>query len=363
QGERCVCADVRRQNESSDLGIGKIRRAGLGRPLDQFLAVDDLHDAVLVGAVTEIDAIAGGTGRDRTMPFNRHLSPPARVLSVQTEVADEPRLRRIGKVIDLRHPPNAPTLHAGDEIGDAAVAFPPVLVRALDRADPRDELRLRRIADVPDLVVRVTEGAQQIKLRRIALRQLPAAAHANHLRAAALALTFFARNVREILRRARIRNVEYRRAVEIGCAREHIHWLGRLVRAAVVTDVQDPAAVLLANERLIGAARLQIVEAEQRHALRFRRRGLRAHGGRWTGERDGQDGADDNGLGLHREPPFRDARRTAADVIAFASHRAVWLLRVAARAAHRAAARAFDAPPLPISARRPKIGRSDYAAR
>ena len=47
---------------------------------------------------------------------------------------------------------------------------------------------------------------------------------------------------------------------------------GNLVGAAVMADIGDPAVALMMDGRLIGAARLQIVVADQLHVGGFRRR-------------------------------------------------------------------------------------------
>src|SRR5437016_159484 len=77
--------------------------------------------------------------------------------------------------------------------------------------------------------------------------------------------------MRRIARRAWIGHVENRSTVELRCARKGVDRLGGLGGPPVMTNIQDPAAVLFAHQRLIGAARLQIVETNQRHILGFRR--------------------------------------------------------------------------------------------
>src|SRR5436309_77432 len=56
----------------------KIGRGRLLAAVDQLVAIDDLQNAALVGAVTKIDAIAGRTSRDRPMQFGRHHARGAR---------------------------------------------------------------------------------------------------------------------------------------------------------------------------------------------------------------------------------------------------------------------------------------------
>ena len=104
-------------------------RRRLLRAVEQLLAVDDLQDAALVGAVAEVDAVALRAGRDHAVQFGRHRAGRAGLLAGQAEVADVHRLGRIAEIVDLRHAAGAPVRHAGNEIGNAGVAFPPALVR------------------------------------------------------------------------------------------------------------------------------------------------------------------------------------------------------------------------------------------
>ena len=96
------------------------------------------------------------------------------------------------------------------------VALPEVLVRVDEAFEQHDDAgRLRRIGDVPDLVTRVAERAQQVDLALVRARQRAAAADARHLRAAVLAFACFSGNVREVARLLRIGHVDDRRAVAV----------------------------------------------------------------------------------------------------------------------------------------------------
>jgi hypothetical protein len=114
------------------------------------------------------------------------------------------------------------------------------------------------------------EGAQQVDRVAVRARQALAVAYPRHLRAAGLGPAFGAGNMREIFRLRRIGDVDDRGAVELPLAVERIHGLVD-VACAVVADIGDIALALLVNGRLIGAARLQVVEADEAHVLRFRR--------------------------------------------------------------------------------------------
>jgi hypothetical protein len=154
-----------------------------------------------------------------------------------------------------------PAFDARDEKRDAGVALPPALVRALELGDDGgEESRLRRVGHVPDLVRRVAVVAQQIDLALVALGQLRAVAHAHHLRAARLVLPRLARNVGEIVRALGIGHIENRGAVGF------LRTAQRIAREpAVMTDVRDPATALPMNERLVSAASLEIVIADELH--------------------------------------------------------------------------------------------------
>jgi hypothetical protein len=59
----------------------------------------------------------------------------------------------VAEIIDHRHAAGAPAGQARDEIGNAGVAFPPVLVRVLQAfANMADENRIGGIGNIPDLM-------------------------------------------------------------------------------------------------------------------------------------------------------------------------------------------------------------------
>ena len=163
--------------------------------------------------------LACGPSRDHAVQIGRHRAGRAGLLADQAEVADFHRLRRIAEIEHLGHAARRASLHAGDEVGDAGVAFPPALVRVLEvPAHARDEARACRIGDVPDLVALAAERAQQIDLVGIALRQRLAVADAHHLRRRPARKPFLAGNVGEVFRLRRIGHVDDRGAVELGLA-------------------------------------------------------------------------------------------------------------------------------------------------
>src|SRR5262245_43444787 len=179
-----VCAPQRPHVEPPDLRIEQVRLGGLLGTIQELLAVDDLQDAALVGAVGEVDAVALRTGGDRAVQPGWRTPGGAGLLTQQPKVADLDGLGRVAEVVDLGHAVDAPARHTRHQISDARVAFPPVLVRALEAAKAGDELRLGGIGHIPNLVCGVGEGAQHIDGVGIALRQGLAVADAHHLRPA-----------------------------------------------------------------------------------------------------------------------------------------------------------------------------------
>ena len=265
-----------RHLQPRDLGSAQVLGRRRRRSLQQLLAIDDLQHAALVGAVAEIDAIAGGSGRDRAVQFCRHGAGGAGLLAGQAEVADLLRMRGIGEVVDLRHAPHPPVGRARDEVGDAGVAFPPVLVRVLQPVEPRHQHGVRGIGGVPDLVRLATEGAEHVDgilvgASRSSGRQALAVAHAHHLRAAAFVLAGLSRDVTKVFGLRGIGNIDERRAVVLGLAGQRIDGSGHVVGAAVMADVGDPAIALAMDRGLVRRARLQVVAADQFHVGGFRR--------------------------------------------------------------------------------------------
>ncbi len=261
-------APGRRHVEAADLRIEQVLHGGrellarLRIAREQLLAVHDLQHALGAGAVGEVHAVLVGDGPVHALGRG---AGRARLLAGQPEVADEARLRRIAEVVDGRHPVGAPAARraVGDEVGDAAVALPPVLVRALEPVEHRGEQRgLRRIGHVPDLVRQVAERAQEIGLLARPARQRLAVADARHRRAARFRLARRAGDVVQVRRLLRIRHVHDGGAVLLHLAGEGVH-----PQAAVMADVGDEPAALRVDDGLVRGARLQIVGADQAHVV------------------------------------------------------------------------------------------------
>ena len=262
-----------RHVEAADLRIAQVCRHRLFRSLEQLRAVENLENAAVERPVSQIKSIALRPRRDRAVQVGRHCAGRARLMTGEPEVANLPRVRRIAEVVDLQHALRAPARHAGNEEADAGVAFPPALVRVpVIAADPADELGRRRVGHVPDFMRRGSECAQQVDRGRIAFGQSLAVAGAHHLRASGFRSALLARNMREISGLRRIGDVHDRCAVEFTLAGQRVHRLRHVARA-VMADIGDVALALLVNDRLIGAARLQIVEADEPHVFGLRRIG------------------------------------------------------------------------------------------
>ncbi len=125
--------------------------------------------------------------------------------------------------------------------------------------------RAFRRRDVPDLLPRGAERAQQVGLATVAFRQILSVAGAHHLRASGFAFALLSRDVGEIFRVSRIGHVEDRCAIRLDHAGQGVQ-----VLAAMVADVRNPAALLLVDHRMVAAARLQIVVAQQAHVPALR---------------------------------------------------------------------------------------------
>ena len=170
-------------------------------------------------------------------------------------------------------------------------------MRVLQLVDEdREAHRLLGRGDVPHFVRLVAEVAQHVDLALVArifnCGQFGAVAYAHHLRAAAFRLAFLAGNMRDVARLARVGDVDERGAAVLHRAGERVER-----GAAVMADVGDPATMVLADHRLVGAAPLQVIVAEEHHV-----RGARAvlrpgAGGRETQCRDGGEKA-----GPHASP-------------------------------------------------------------
>ena len=257
--------------EPADFGVAEVFRSRFLGAVQQLLAVDDLQHAALVRAVSEVDAVDLRPERDRSVQLRRYRTGGARLLAGQSEVADLHRFGRITEVIDHGHATGAPARHAGDQVGDSGIAFPPVLVGVTQALDAREQGGIGGIGHVPDFVRPSAEDPQHVELGGIAFRQALAVADAHHLRTAVFVVPFQAGDVLEIFRISGIGDVENRRAVEFRLAGQLVHGLGDVGYAAVMTDIGDVALPLLLNRRLIGAALLEIIVSDQPHVHRFRR--------------------------------------------------------------------------------------------
>ena len=179
---------------------------------------------------------------------------------------------------------------------------------------------LCRIGDIPDFVAGAAERAQQIHRVRIALGQRFAVADARHLRAAALAESFLAGKVREIFRLRRIGDVDDRGAVELRLSAHRVHRPRHVGRSAMVADIGDIAVALLVDGRLVGAARLQVVHADEAHVPGL---GRIADLGRLSQRgRNQQDRSKQRGRKRERTPAVSDTRhREPPQVLSFCCQR------------------------------------------
>ena len=129
---------------------------GGGISFEELLAVDDLKRAAAACAVAKVNPIADANRSVQRLRHRFYLGTG--LLSHSTEVADETGMRGIAQVEDFRSPTSPAFLFLmGDDIGDAGVALPPVLVRAGKTGEhSAHRSRIARIRDVEDLVALVS---------------------------------------------------------------------------------------------------------------------------------------------------------------------------------------------------------------
>src|SRR5262249_2942823 len=159
-------------------------------------------------AIAEIDPIDFCAEGNRPVELGGNRACRSRLLAWKTKISDEHRVRRVAQVVDLRHAASAPLRIARDEVRDARVALPPVLVRVDEAADHYCyALRHRRVGDVPDFLTAVATRSQQVHLASVRARQITAIAHTHHLRAAGFTLPFLSWDVLEVFRLPRVGHI------------------------------------------------------------------------------------------------------------------------------------------------------------
>ena len=131
-------------------------------------------------------------------------------------------------------------------------------------------LGLVGIGHVPDFVSLPAEGAQQIDLVGIALGQASCRRRREpSARRPARPSPPAPGTCARYFGCFGIGDVEDRGAVELGLPGQRIERLRHRLGAAVMADIGDVAIALFVDDRLVGAARLQIVEADEAHVLGF----------------------------------------------------------------------------------------------
>jgi len=151
--------------------------------VDELVAIDDLHNPILVGAVAEINPVAVRAERNHAVELFRNGPARTGLLAGQAEVANFDRVRRIAHVIDFRHAIDAPARHTRDEVGDPAVAFPKAFMGIVELAVTLPNQRwFGGIRDVVDLMAFAAEYAEQIGLVGVAFGQRAAVARVSSVR-------------------------------------------------------------------------------------------------------------------------------------------------------------------------------------
>ena len=259
--------------EPADFRIAQVFRRRLLRPVQELVAVDDLQDAALVGAVAEIDAVALRPERDRAVQFRRHRAGRAGFLAGQAEIADLYRMRRIAEIVDFGHAAHAPVRHARDQIGDAGIAFPPALVRVVERprrcATTARDWRDRSTFQIswPCCRTRAADRPRWDRPWAKSCRRRPAPSARRPPRRCLPVPGICARYF------GCAGSVTSTIEVPLGSSLpvSGLNGFGISGGAAMMADIGDPAVALMMDGRLIGAACLQVVVADEPHIAGFRR--------------------------------------------------------------------------------------------
>ena len=272
-GPRGVAAPVVRHVQLGDHRGEQVLLGRIGIASKKRLAVDDLHRALAAGSVGQVHVITEHGGFVDAGIAHGRLGG-AGLRPDHAEVPDEDRVGGIAEVEDLEPAIGGPSvgLQIGDEIGDAGVALPPVLVRPIEaRGDVDDENGIGGVGDVIDLMAEVAVGAQQVVLARLAPRQLVAAADLHHLRPAIFRICRIALCGQVVEQEG----AAWGRDVDDGIAVRFHGAAQRIEREAIVMpDIGDPPAVLL----LEGAADTRCAPGG-RDVPRASCRGLLPHAG------------------------------------------------------------------------------------
>ena len=257
-------ADGLRSVEPTALRREQLRRRRIGG-VDQGrgqqrLFIDDLQRAVAAGPVAEVHT---ALERNRAVQLRGNRTGRAGLLADQAEVADEPGVRGITEVEDLRHATRPPSGRPRDQVGNARLAVPPTLVAVAQTADDRRDQR-RRLGD-GDVVDFMVGGrrAKQIHLVLVGAREVDTVAGAYHLGPARLAGPLRSLDVKQVSGPPRVGDVHDRRPVVVRCTDAGSG------RSTVMADVGDPAVALMMHDRLVRRPGLEVVEADELHVVAF----------------------------------------------------------------------------------------------
>src|SRR5438105_7022480 len=168
-------SDVRRSIQSTDLRIQnvvgcwreRVRRGGI--TLQELVTINDLQNTASVRSITEVHPIPEP---DRSMQCCWYwLSRRAGLLPDHAIIADVMGMGGIGQIKDL-HTTAAPALFLCmcDDIGNACVTLPPVLVGTREVSDHgAHQRRATRVCHIQNLVRLIANSTEQVGLCRIAL--------------------------------------------------------------------------------------------------------------------------------------------------------------------------------------------------
>src|SRR5215510_13120270 len=155
-----------------------------------------------------------------------------------------------------------------DDVGNARIALPPVLVGAREVSDHgAHKRRVAWVCHIQNLVCLIANGTEQVGLCRIALWQIFPGAGSYHLCTSGFArATSHPWHVMQITGILRVGHIHDGSPIRLRLA---IQWIAR--RPTVMTNIGNEPSTLRLDDRLVRGAALQVMKAHKGHISSFRR--------------------------------------------------------------------------------------------
>ena len=184
-----------------------------------------------------------------------------RLLPNDTKIANKDRLTGIRQVVNLRHSVGSPLRVARDQISDACVALPKILMRAFQAFSNGGKKRgLGGCCDVPYFMGLVAKRAQHVKLIFIGFGQCRSWADPDHLCTTLFGFALFARDVCQILGVLGVGHVDDGGAIVFNLVSQGIEFF-----VAVVPHVSNPLIALFLDRGLVSRSGLKVAVTHQFH--------------------------------------------------------------------------------------------------